>query len=155
MKPWQEVVKLDEANEDVRQTSATPTPTSLSVAIDASATVAAEAAAYAEECEASESEPDFEEADGDSEEEYVPECILKERKKRGADAVQYFIKWQGWDLTDSTWEDAASIASCKAVLKAWQLQAKESRKKKTKGAQKQSKQTHNKKKNGKSKRKQT
>ena len=45
--------------------------------------------------------PLFEEADGDSDEELVPEVIRKERTRSGK--KQYYVKWVGFQDDECTW----------------------------------------------------
>ena len=73
--------------------------------------------------------PLFEEADGDSDEEFVPEVIRKERTRRGKE--KYYVKWVGFQDDECTWQSRASIASCVSVIQAWE--AKGSLGKKAKG----------------------
>ena len=62
--------------------------------------------------------PPFEEADGDSDEEFVPEVIRKERTRRGK--KEYYVKWVGFQDDECTWQSRASIASCVSVIQAWE-----------------------------------
>ena len=55
--------------------------------------------------------PSFEEAesDMDPEEEFEPEVILKQRVRQQTE--QYFVKWLGYSVGESTWEKPENIAS--------------------------------------------
>ena len=66
--------------------------------------------------------PEFEEAEGESDEEYEPQEILNQRIRKGA--VQYLVKWQGYSVEESTWELHDNIASSKIVIEAWIAQMK-------------------------------
>jgi hypothetical protein len=63
--------------------------------------------------------PEFKEveSDMDSEEEYVHEATLKQRHHRNK--VQYYVKWLGYSVGDSTWEKSANIASHPGVVRDW------------------------------------
>jgi hypothetical protein len=63
--------------------------------------------------------PKFTEADSESnsDEEYEPEAILDQRLKRNK--VEYYVKWLGYQVEESTWEVPANIQSHPAVIRAW------------------------------------
>ena len=63
--------------------------------------------------------PEFEEvaSDMDSDEEYVPEAILNQRHRKKK--VEYYVKWLGYSVGESTWEKPANIASHPGVIRDW------------------------------------
>ena len=71
------------------------------------------------------------ESDMDPEEEFEPELILKQRVKQRKE--QYFVKWLGYSVEESTWEKPENIASHPGVLRAWKaiLNQKEKQKRQT------------------------
>ncbi|KAL1519326.1 hypothetical protein AB1Y20_022852 [Prymnesium parvum] len=64
--------------------------------------------------EGHEGECDFVEEDGV----YEVEDILDERSV-GRGRKEYRVKWRGWPEEDCTWELAASLKGCSAILRAW------------------------------------
>ena len=64
--------------------------------------------------------PRFTEADSESnsDEEYEPEAILDQRLRRNK--VEYYVKWLGYQVEESTWEVPANIQSHPAVIRAWE-----------------------------------
>ena len=84
--------------------------------------------------------PAFEEAqsDMDSDEDYEPEGILRERCRCKRDhqnqivkalqckcrRFEYYVKWVGYDADESTWETAGNIASHPGVMRAWKEKKK-------------------------------
>lgn len=76
--------------------------------------------------------PQFEEADGDSDEEYVPEEILKQRIRKGQEQPEYLVKWEGYAASESTWELHENIASSETVIKSWVSKLKSQLKRKRK-----------------------
>lgn len=65
--------------------------------------------------------PDFQEAEGESDEEYEPEEILKERVRKKK--PEYLVKWLGYQISESTWELPCNIASCSHVIDSWKAKA--------------------------------
>jgi hypothetical protein len=51
----------------------------------------------------------------DGEEEFEVESIVSHRRQRGTS--QYLVKWLGWPLSDSTWEDEKQLSHCDSALK--------------------------------------
>ena len=56
---------------------------------------------------------------------YEVESIINKRKYEGR--VEYLIKWKGYPLEDSTWEDYAHLQSVKPLIKYYNEMAKERR----------------------------
>lgn len=42
-------------------------------------------------------------------------------RKRKHGAIEYLIKWRGYDECENTWESEECLENCKKVLKAWQI----------------------------------
>jgi hypothetical protein len=74
--------------------------------------------------------PEFEDTHCDSDEEYEPEEILRERTQGGE--KQYFVKWLTYALRESTWEVRGNIASAKSVLAKWEAKSNKQSKKRPK-----------------------
>jgi hypothetical protein len=51
----------------------------------------------------------------DGEEEFKVESIISHRRQRGNS--QYLVKWLGWPLSESTWEDKKQLTHCDSALK--------------------------------------
>jgi Chromo (CHRromatin Organisation MOdifier) domain len=51
----------------------------------------------------------------DGEEEFEVESIISHRRQRGKS--QYLVKWLGWPLSESTWEDDKQLTHCNSALK--------------------------------------
>jgi Chromo (CHRromatin Organisation MOdifier) domain len=51
----------------------------------------------------------------DVEEEFEVESIISHRRQCGKS--QYLVKWLGWTLLESTWEDEKQLAHCDYALK--------------------------------------
>jgi hypothetical protein len=51
----------------------------------------------------------------DGEEEFEVEYIISHRRQRGKS--QYLVKWIGWPLSESTWEDEKQLTHCDSALK--------------------------------------
>jgi Chromo (CHRromatin Organisation MOdifier) domain len=51
----------------------------------------------------------------DGEEEFEVESIISHRRQRGKS--QYLVKWIGWPLSESTWEDEKQLTHCDSALK--------------------------------------
>ena len=51
----------------------------------------------------------------DGEEEFEVESIISHRRQRGKS--QYLVKWLGWPLSESTWEDEKQLTHCDSALK--------------------------------------
>jgi hypothetical protein len=51
----------------------------------------------------------------DGEEEFEVESIISHRCQRGKS--QYLVKWLGWPLSKSTWEDEKQLTHCDSALR--------------------------------------
>jgi hypothetical protein len=51
----------------------------------------------------------------DGEEEFEVESIISHRRQRGKS--QYLVKWLGWPLSESTWDDENKLTHCDSALK--------------------------------------
>ena len=51
----------------------------------------------------------------DGEEEFEVESVVSYRRHRGK--PQYLIKWLGWPLSESTWENEKDLTHCDSTLK--------------------------------------
>jgi Chromo (CHRromatin Organisation MOdifier) domain len=51
----------------------------------------------------------------DEEEGLEVESIISHRRQRGK--YQYLVKWLGWPLSESTWEDEKQLTHCNSALK--------------------------------------
>jgi Chromo (CHRromatin Organisation MOdifier) domain len=51
----------------------------------------------------------------DGEEEFELESIISHRRQRGKS--QYLVKWLGWPLLDSAWEEEKQLSHCDSALK--------------------------------------
>jgi len=53
-------------------------------------------------------------------EEYVVESIIRHRRYRKR--VQYLIKWEGYDVEESTWEHETNLTNCPTILHPYQVE---------------------------------
>jgi Chromo (CHRromatin Organisation MOdifier) domain len=51
----------------------------------------------------------------DGEEEFKVESIISHRRQHGKS--QYLVKWLGWPLLESTWEDEKQLIHCDSALR--------------------------------------
>ncbi|ORX90859.1 chromo domain-like protein [Basidiobolus meristosporus CBS 931.73] len=57
------------------------------------------------------------ESDGEGEEVYVVEKVVKHRKRDGK--VQYFLKWKGYPNSENTWEDEDNVFCTDLIEEYW------------------------------------
>jgi Chromo (CHRromatin Organisation MOdifier) domain len=57
----------------------------------------------------------------DGEEEFEVESIISHRRQRGKS--QYLVKWLGWPLSESKWEDEKQLTHCDSALKHFREEA--------------------------------
>jgi hypothetical protein len=58
----------------------------------------------------------------DGEEEVEVEYIISHRRQRGKS--QYLVKWLGWQILESTWEDEKQLIHCDSALKHFHEEAR-------------------------------
>jgi chromobox protein 5 len=57
----------------------------------------------------------------DGEEEFEVESVVRYRRHRGK--LQYLIKWLGWPLSESTWDNENDLNHCNSALKHFHVEA--------------------------------
>lgn len=70
----------------------------------------------------------------DGKEEYVVEKIMSKRYNPRRKTFEYLIKWENFPASDNTWEPAAHLDSCKAMLEEFEAQLQKQKLEKAKKA---------------------